>query len=138
MLLAAPEVTGVYLTGPELGYGNNINAATGKSGDQLLAAYKERYGQGPTSAYLAHAYDAATLLLRAIEEVAVISGESLYIDRARLRAALTATTGFQGIIGLISCDSFGDCGTGRAEIRHHTKSTITDFAQLPVVYRYSR
>ena len=49
LLLAAPEATGVYLTGPELGYANNINQATAKSGDELIAAYKERYGEGPTS-----------------------------------------------------------------------------------------
>ena len=128
LLLAAPEATGVYLTGPELGDGNNVNQAT----------YKKRYGEGSTSAYLAHAYDATTLLLHAIEQVAVAAGGRLYIDRARLRQALTDTTGFQGIIGVISCDRFGDCGTGRAEIRHHTDPAITDFAELPVVYRYSR
>ena len=138
LLLAAPEATGVYLTGPELGDANNINQATAKSGDELIAAYKERYGEGPTNAYLAHAYDATTLLLHAIEQVAVAAGGRLYIDRARLRQALTATTGFQGIIGVISCDRFGDCGAGRAEIRHHTDPAITDFAELPVVYRYSR
>ena len=138
LLLAAPEAVGVYLTGPELGYGENVNEATGKSGDELIAAYKERYGEGSTSAYLAHAYDATTLLLHAIEEVAVVAGDTLYIDRARLREALTSTTGFQGIIGVISYDRFGDCGTGRAEIRHHTDPTITDFAELPVVYRYLR
>ena len=138
LLLAAPEIVDVYLTGPELGFGNNVNQATGKSGEELLAAYKEQYGEGPTSAYLAHAYDAATLLLHAIEQVAVLHGDALYIDRARLRQALTNTTGFQGIIGPISCDSFGDCGTGRAEIRRHTDPAVTDFADLPVVYRYSR
>ena len=30
------------------------------------------------------------------------------------------------------------CGAGRAEIRHHTDPAITGFAELPVVYRYSR
>ena len=138
LLLAAPEIVDVYLTGPELGFGNNVNQATGKSGEEVLAAYKARYGEGPTSAYLAHAYDAATLLLHAIEQVAVLHGDALYIDRAKLRQALTNTTGFEGVIGVISCDGFGDCGTGRAEIRHHTDPTVTEFADLPVVYRYSR
>ena len=138
LLLAAPEIVDVYLTGPELSFGNNINQATGKSGEEVLAAYEERYGEGPTSAYLAHAYDAATLLLHAIEQVAVVHGDALYIDRAKLRQALTNTTGFEGVIGVISCDGFGDCGTGRAEIRHHTDPTVTEFADLPVVYRYSR
>ena len=70
--------------------------------------------------------------------MAVLHGDALYIDRAKLRQALTNMTGFEGVIGVISCDGFGDCGTGRAEIRHHTDPTVTEFADLPVVYRYSR
>ena len=62
----------------------------------------------------------------------------LVTETRRLREALTNTTGFQGIIGVIACDRFGDCGSGRAEIRYHTDASITDFAALPVVYRYSR
>ena len=135
--LAIPESEGVYFPGPELGFGDNTNEATGKSGDALLADYREQYGEAPTSAYLAHAYDAATMLLRAVEEVAVVDGDTLYIDRARLREALTGTTGFRGIIGVISCDEFGDCGTGRVHISHHTDSKVTDIAKLPIVYRFS-
>ena len=135
--LAIPESEGVYLSGPELSFGGNTNEATGKGGEALVADYRERYGEAPTSAYLAHAYDAATLLLRAIEEVAVGNGDTLYIDRAKLREALTGVSGFRGIIGVISCDEFGDCGTGRKEITHHTDSSVTDVAALPVVYRFA-
>ena len=135
--LAIPESEGVYFPGPELGFGDNTNAATGKSGDALIADYRERYGETPTSAYLAHAYDAATILLRAVEEVAVVDGDTLYIDRAKLREALTGTTGFRGIIGVISCDEFSDCGTGRVHISHHTDSKVTDIAKLPIIYRFS-
>ena len=135
--LAIPESEGIYLPGPELSLGDNTNAATGKSGDALIADYRERYGEAPTSAYLAHAYDAATMLLRAVEEVAVVDGDTLYIDRAKLREALSATTGFRGIIGVISCDEFGDCGTGRVHISHHTDPSVTDIAELPVIYRFS-
>ena len=135
--LATPESEGVYFPGPEVSFGGNTNEATGKSGDALLADYQERYGEAPTSAYLAHAYDAATILLRAIEEVAVVDGDTLYIDRAGLREALTGTTGFRGIIGVISCDEFGDCGTGRVHISHHTDPSVTDITKLPVVYRFA-
>ena len=135
--LAIPESEGIYFPGPELSFGDNTNEATGKSGDTLIADYRERYGETPTSAYLAHAYDAATILLRAIEEVAVVDGDTLYIDRARLREALTATTGFRGILGVISCDEFGDCGTGRLHISHHTDPSVTDIAELPVVHRFA-
>ena len=102
--LAIPESEGVYFPGPELSFGGNTNEATGKSGEALIADYRERYGEAPTSAYLAHAYDAATMLLRAIDEVAVGDGDALYIDRAKLREALAGVAGFRGIIGVISCD----------------------------------
>lgn len=135
--LALPESEGLYFAGPTLDFGSNVNGATGRSGDELNAAYQERYGERSTSAYLAHAYDATTILLRAIEEAAVVVGDALYIDRARLRAALGGTSGFSGIIGTISCDEFGDCGTGRVQISQHTDSTMTDIDRLPVVYRYA-
>ncbi|MXZ20064.1 MAG: ABC transporter substrate-binding protein [Caldilineaceae bacterium SB0665_bin_25] len=135
--LALPESEGFYFAGPALDFGSNVNGATGRSGDELNAAYQERYGEHSTSAYLAHAYDATTILLRAIEEVAVAAGDALYIDRAKLREALGGTSGFSGIIGTISCDGFGDCGTGRVQISQHTDSTMTDVEGLPVVYRYA-
>ncbi len=135
--LAIPESEGIYFPSTELDFGGNVNEATGKSSAALTADYQARYGEPPSTAYLAHAYDATTILLRAIETVAMVDGETLSIDRAELRAALTGTAGFQGIIGAISCDEFGDCGTGRIQIAHHTNSSITDVAQLPVVYRFA-
>ena len=135
--LAIPESEGIYLPGPELNFGDNVNEATGRSGDALIADYRELYGEAPSSAYLPHAYDAATMLLRAIDDVAVGNGDTLYIDRAKLREALTGLSGFRGIIGVISCDEFGDCGVGSVAISHHTDSSVTDVADLPVVYRFA-
>ncbi|MDE0267603.1 MAG: branched-chain amino acid ABC transporter substrate-binding protein [Acidimicrobiaceae bacterium] len=134
--LALPESEGVYLEGPALNFGSNINNTTGKSGDELIAAYQTQYDEPPTSAYVAHAYDATTLLLRAIEEVAVEDGETLYIDRAELRKTLSEIADFNGIIGTMSCDEFGDCGTGNVDIAHHTDSSMTNPTQLPVIYTY--
>lgn len=135
--LAVPEAEGVYLPGPESSFGGNVNEATRRSGAELIADYQARYGEAPTAAYLPHAYDAATILLRAIEQVAVVDGDVLHIDRAQLREALTATDGFSGITGVISCDGFGDCGTGRVQIAHHTDANVTDVAALPIVYRFA-
>ena len=135
--LAIPESEDVYLPGPDLSFDSNTNEATGKSGEALAAEYRERYGEAPSSAYLPHAYDAATMLLRAIEEVAVSDGDTLYIDRAKLRETLSGVAGFRGIIGAISCDGFGDCGSGGVQISHHIDSNITDVADLPVVYRFA-
>lgn len=137
LLLAAPEVLGFYVVIPELHFEGNVNKATGRSGEDVVAAYVARYGEAPTSASFVHAYDATTLLLRAIEAVAVADGETLYISRARLREALSGTRRFQGLIGEISCDRFGDCGTGRAYIVRHTDPAVTEITELPVVYYYS-
>ena len=136
--LAIPESEGVYLPGPELSFGRNTNETTGKSDEALGADYRKRYGEAPTSVYVAHAYDATTMLLRAVAEVAVVDGDKLYTDRSKLREALTGVAGFRGIIGVISCDEFGDCGTGHIEIVHHTDSDVTDIAELPVVYSNAR
>ena len=127
--LSLPESEGVYFPGPESNF-------TGKSGEELFGDYREKYGEAPTSAYLAHAYDAATMLLRAIDDAAVADEDTMFIDRATLREALTATSDFSGIIGAISCDEFGDCGAGHVHISHHTNSSVTDVANLPVVYLF--
>ena len=61
---------GIYFAGPESDFGSNVNVATGKNADAVLSAFAASYGGGPLSPYWAHAYDATTLLLKAIESVA--------------------------------------------------------------------
>ena len=80
LLFTELEEVDAYLSGPEFDF---VNEATGRSGDALFAAYQERYGEGANYAYMALAYDAATILLRAIEEVAVADGDTLFIDPGR-------------------------------------------------------
>ena len=135
-ILSLPQSEGMYFASPEVGFGGRVNEATGRSGADLAAAYAARYNEAPRSVFMAHAYDAATLLLRAIEETALAVDDRLYIDRARLREALSATQGFDGIIGTLSCDAYGDCGTGHLHIVHHTDSRIEDLNRLPVVYQH--
>ena len=135
--LATPQSEGIYFAGPETDHGANVNVVTGQSGDGVLAAYKATYGESPASPYWAHAYDATTLLLHTIEAVAEAEDGKLLVDRAALRQHLSATTGFQGLSGTLSCDDFGDCGTGRINIYHHTDASVTEPAQLPVVYRFA-
>ena len=73
----------------------------------MLTLDRERCGEAPTSAYL----DGFT--------------------------GITKPIGFRCIIGVISCDEFGDCGTGRVQITRHTDSRVTGIAGLPVVYSYA-
>ena len=135
--LGSPQSEGIYLVGPETPHGSSVNAATGKDADTVLAAFEATYGESPTSPYWAYAYDAATLLLTAIESVAVAKGGTLHLDRTALREAMGTMTGFQGITGVLSCDAFGDCGTGRINIYDHTDLSVTDAGQLAVVYRFA-
>ena len=135
--LGTPQSEGIYFAGPETDHGANVNAVTGKSADEVLAAYKATYGMAPASTFWPHAYDATTLLLHAIAAVAEAEAGKLLVDRAALRQQLSATTGFQGLIGTLSCGDFGDCGTGRVNIYHHADASITDVAQLPVVHRFA-
>ena len=135
--LGAPQSGGIYFAGPEPVHSSNVNAATNQNADAVLTAIEETHGGSHTSPYWAHAYDAATVLLSAIESVAVAEGGRLYVDRAGLREGVAATSGFQGLIGTLSCDEFGDCGTGAVNIYHHTDPEVTDPGQLPVVYQFA-
>ena len=56
---------------------------------------------------------------------------------AVIGTSCSVATGFKGIIGVISCNEFGDCGTGRVHVSHHTDSSVTDIAELPIVYRFA-
>ncbi len=134
--LGTPQSEGVYFAGPESDFGSNVNSVTGRNGAAVLASYEGAFGGAPAAHYWAHAYDATTVLAAAIESVAVEDGRTLHIDWAALREELERTA-IQGLIGAVSCDAFGDCGTGRVNIYHHTDSAITDIGKLPIAYRYA-
>ncbi len=134
--LATAQSEGIYFAGPEAAHAGSVNGATGKSVDEILAVFASTYGDSHPSPYWAHAYDATTLLLSAITSVAVQDGGTLHVDRAALREELAATAGFRGITGILSCDEFGDCGTGHVNIYLHTDSAVTDPARLPEVYHF--
>ncbi len=100
---AGDAAEGMYASGPDLGFGNDLYT-------KFLATYKEDYGTEPTAPFHAHAYDATSIVLAAIEKVAVQGDDgSLMIGRQALRDALFATSGFAGITGTITCDANGDC-----------------------------
>ena len=87
--------------------------------DALTSAYEARYGEPPQTAVFGIAYDAANLLLNAIETVAVQDTNAegtLHIGRQALREALYATTDLVGVSGMFTCDEFGDCSTAEFNI----------------------
>jgi branched-chain amino acid transport system substrate-binding protein len=134
--LAIPESEGMYFSGPNLAFGENANAVTGVSANDFLSSYETEFGEAPTAAFWAHAYDATAMLLASIEDVAVeLDDGSLFIDRQALRDSLTSFSG-AGMTGGLACDAFGDCGSQEIQIVIHEDSSITDSTQLPVVFTF--
>lgn len=96
---------GVYLSGPD------VTAFAGDAAlyaDIFLPRYAEKYGD-ILSAFHAHSWDATNMLLAAVDEVAIVDGDTLYIPRTALRDAIAATSGLIGITGSITCNATGDC-----------------------------
>ena len=59
--------------------------------------------------YAPYQYDAAGILLRALDQAAVLQSDgALVIDRAALRAAVRATAGYPGVTGPITFEADGD------------------------------
>jgi len=80
------------------------------------AAYLAAYGTpaGKLSPYTWTAYDAAAVLIRDIESIAVLSDNgNLYIPRAALVAAVRATKNYVGLSGPIACDATGECSASQ-------------------------
>jgi branched-chain amino acid transport system substrate-binding protein len=101
---AGAAANGMYLSSP------NFSAFQEGYAD-LLAKYEAKFGIKPPQAFHAHGYDAANILLAAIEQVSV-EGEdgTLYVPKGALRDAIYATKDYQGVTGVLSCNEFGDCG----------------------------
>ena len=73
-------------------------------GEQLWQqAYESEFGAAPTD-FADLYYDAASLLLRRLQDVATVAGGKLVIDRAALAAAVRSTTGFEGVSCTVTLD----------------------------------
>jgi len=124
---------GHLLTGPALDFTGTASAVTGMSASQTLERVSATAGTFEPSGWWAYAYDAATLLLKAIEDASLIDiDRSLVIGRAELRAAV-ARTAFGGFTGPIACTELGDCAAPRILIRSHEDASIVSLAGVPVV-----
>ena len=110
------QADGMYLSGPDLRYGDNTNQSTGVTATQFLADYESNNGNAPEAPFWAHSYDATTILLEAIKAASHVDGDDLVIDRAGVREYLDNLSGYEGIIGTLSCDAFGDCGAARITV----------------------
>ena len=135
--MSLPQSEGIYISGPDTRFGNEANESTGKTAAEILQVYQDSYGESPSGAYWAHAYDATTLLLEAIRAASEIIDDNLVIDRAGIREHLDAVSGYQGTIGTISCDAFGDCGVQKVTVIHHLDHTDLEASKNNIVFEFA-
>jgi branched-chain amino acid transport system substrate-binding protein len=96
------KAKGMYFVGPA--------KPSGAAVDTLEKQYLATFQTPPAAIYYQNAYDAASLLFAAIEQVAVKEADgTLHIGRQALRGAMIATKIENGVCGSVSCDAFGDC-----------------------------
>ena len=104
-----PEEPRAPISGP------NLQAIVGQNKfytSTFLPAYKSEFGLAPTASFHAHAFDAANILFKAVEQAAVKNSDgSLSIPRTALKDAIFKTSGYDGLTGTITCTSLGDCAT---------------------------
>ena len=135
--MSLPQSAGLFFSGPDLRFGATSNQSTGKTPDGLLATYEDTYGETPSAPYWAHAYDAATLLLEAITAASNVQDGTLVVDRAGVREYLNAVSGYRGIIGTISCDRFGDCGSQKTTVIHHLDPDDIEASKANIVFEFA-
>ena len=108
---AGESAIGIYVAAPQV---------AGEAYEAFLARWRQEIDEaGPTGGFHAHGYDAANLLLEAVEAVATERDDgTLVIGRGALREALTAVENFAGLTGSLTCQDespyAGDCATGEA------------------------
>ena len=88
-----PQADGMYLSGPDLRYGDNTNQSTGVTAADFLADYEANNGNAPEAPFWAHSYDATTILLEAIKAASHVDGDDLVVDRAGVREYLDNLSG---------------------------------------------
>lgn len=114
---AGKAAIGMYHSSPDF-------SALGDSYGNFLTKFKAKYGTDPEAPFHAHAYDATIMILNALEKIAVVSGDTLTVDRNELNKALHATKGQKGLTGTITCDENGDCADPKIAIYKTAKSDL--------------
>jgi branched-chain amino acid transport system substrate-binding protein len=130
------QADGMYISGPDLRYGENTNQSTGVTAESFLETYEANNGSSPEASFWAHSYDAATILLEAIQAASFVNDGELTIDRAGVREYLDNLKGYAGIIGSLTCDEFGDCGAQRITVIGNMSADY-DASNNNVVFEYA-
>lgn len=129
---AGESALGMYLSSPD------FSAFGPDYAEKFLPAYEAAYGEKPTSAFHAHAYDAVNVIVAAIESAAIQNADgSLTIGRKALRDALYATKDFKGLTGNITCNADGDCADPKIAVYEITQDNL-DKGEVPTARIYPK
>jgi branched-chain amino acid transport system substrate-binding protein len=125
---AGPAVEGMYISSPNFELFQDTYA-------ELLQKYKDISGlDSPLAPFHAHGYDAAGILLSAVDSVAMENDDgSLSIDLGAVRDAMFATKDFPGVTGTLSCTPYGDCSAPLIAVFQIGLDTIEDEVWPPAM-----
>ena len=100
---AGEAAVGMYHSSPDFSlFGDKYPA--------FLERHEAKYGEKTLAPFHAHAYDAAMLIMGAINETVIdAGGGKLLIPKKAMRDALYATANYEGLTGNLSCSEYGDC-----------------------------
>jgi branched-chain amino acid transport system substrate-binding protein len=136
---------GVLFFGCDGTFGVEFTEKTGANGEGAIAAslvppdseektifdqsYAEKFptAAGELSAFTWSAFDTGGVLIDAIEKVAFIENDTLYVPRAKLVNAVRNSS-YVGLTGLIECDEIGECNASGP-----TFYKVEDGAWVPLV-----
>jgi branched-chain amino acid transport system substrate-binding protein len=92
-------------------YSATLIPPTSEAITKFNTAYKAAFGTeaGVLSAYTWTSYDSFMALAAAVKSVAVVSGDTLYVPRAALVAAVRGIKDYKGLAGVITCKANGEC-----------------------------
>ncbi|ABG04979.1 Extracellular ligand-binding receptor [Rubrobacter xylanophilus DSM 9941] len=97
---AGDAAEGAYVT-----FGGIPPERLGERGQRFIEEYNAKYPDDPIQAYTAYAYEAANVLLDAIERAQKADGE---VNRENVLREVFATENYKGVLGTWSFDENGD------------------------------
>jgi branched-chain amino acid transport system substrate-binding protein len=85
-------------------------SAFGAGYQDFLAKHEAKYGEKTLAPFHAHAYDAAMIIMDAVEKAAIQGDDgSLLIPRKAVVQAMFETQDHVGLTGNLTCNEYGDC-----------------------------
>jgi len=77
------------------------------------------------------------LLMDAIAAASYMDGDTLVIDRAGVREHLNGVSGYDGLIGNLSCDAYGDCSSSKITVIQNIDTADYEASTGNVVFEYA-